>query len=399
MSFTTISSLSFTRNSTSWDLEFEVWNGSGSGTLNALGGVRRTGDEKLNPMNPVLGSTLDLRLWDKSRTVHDAIVNNDLEDLRITVKKDGTIWHRGLLESIDGGDAIRNDNPELRLTFNDGLPHLKEQNWGEEQERAKLLDILHYFCTDNTRTDLDTRVVLDLQDTQADTSNGRSQALRHQLLYLIGDGNYWDALTAILRYYNMQVMQLSGKWRILHRSARGSSYDYEEKDSGGSVSTGSRSPSVSISDSDLKKEEGKKPIQRPFSRAIGWITTHSRADKDWRNEKFKDDQTQTISGDTVPRGWHLPDTSIFQPSNDQIEIDTNTFNVAEQIWGLVLVNETKSDDWGYQIKGEIDINDTGATDERKVSVAEIIAWQPNLGVKGGGISLAYHGICRKHTSK
>lgn len=387
MSFAKFTDVSFDAGGASWTAKIELWNGSSANnTLKLLSGCRRVGERRINPLNPVLPATLRTRIYDDGRTIHDKILNNPKSDLRITVKKGSTIWHQGLLQRVDGGETLGRSNPILRLTWNDGLPYLKTQNWNE-QGRATLLKFLWYFCTDSSRTDLTTRVALAWNDTQADTSSGRSRALQHQLSRQLDEGTYWDAALQALRYYNMQVFQEDAKWRALHRSYRedGQSFDYEERDTGGTESSGSTNPTISLSDSDLYRPQGQEAKRRQFA-VNGWRHEVQLNDTPWQNDNLTESKTD-IDGNIVPRAWHLKNSPTYDINNNYIEIDPGNKGInksntayAEQVFDRVLVYDepnSTTDEITLVLEGEIDILETDETSNIGVPIAELTAINPN----------------------
>lgn len=388
MSFATFADTSFDFAGNSWTVDLELKGGSSqSNDLKVLSGVRRVGDKRLNPLNPFIGSFLDLRVYDDGRVIYGKIKNNPPKDIRVTAKKNGTIWHRGLLKELNNGDEIRRSNPVLDLTFNDGLPYTKDVEWGDEQQRVELLTLLHHILTDNTRTSFPTRVALAFQDTEADTSSGRSRAFTHDLRYQSEPNRYWNVLSQTLRYYNLQVFQEGGKWRVLQRSYRdpGQSYDYEEKDSGGMITTGSRNPTVSFSDSSWLKKQGGTPVRRPFTRPIGWKAEHTPIRGGWQNPDFELDVSLTINGTTEPLGWErIAGATAFDEANDRIEIDAGDKVTTryEQTYDQVLVETSNdSDSLDIQFKGEIVVLDTGETGPISVGIAQLIALDPDTGTR------------------
>lgn len=382
MSFATFASLDFTARGESWTADIELWNGtSASNTFQLLSGSRRVGDPRMNPLNPFLASVLHTKIFDKDRLIHDKILNNDLSDIRITIKKGGTIWHRGVLTDVRGGEAIRMDSPELRLVWSSGLPCLKESAL-DEQGRDTLLEGCFQFV-DTCSMDLPLRMAIAWAHGDTNTSNRRrSTSWQIQYEHQLRNGSKWEALSQLLREYNMQILQEDGKWRALHRSYRTGTYDWEQRETGGSTSTGSRDPLVTLTDSDWRSKNDNEPVRRETVRATSWEQTYELGGTDWLNDDFTSASTD-IDGNTVPEGWRLHGSlTTFDEANDDVEvfsgegIDTSDPAFVEQIWSKVIVEDSvdnTADSFTLRVKGEIDINDTNETGTVTVPVAEVAA--------------------------
>lgn len=382
MAFAVFSDLSFDLYGNSWTAEVALDGGSSaSNTFRLLFARRQVGSERMNPLNPFLSTRVRTSVHDEGRTIHDKIINNSKEDLRLTLKKNSTIWFRGLLREVNGGDKIRLSNPKLQLVWQDGLQTLRNKNW-TEKGRVELLDLFHYILTDNTKTDLPTRVALAFNDTEADTSNGRSRALQHALDRQRVD-TFYEALSQALRYYNCQVVQEDGKWYVLQRSYRDSSqsYSWEQKDSGGTITSGTTDPTVSISDSDWW-ESDKHSVRRSIVRAQGWELDYQYSRRGWVNPDFSEDRAHSLTGNTEPLGWVLKNAITFDDGNDQLKITPGTDEYAEQIWETIILNKSSTlDRFDVRIKGEVDILDTNETVTIQVDVVRVIAVKPDTASK------------------
>lgn len=394
MSFSVFSDLSFTYNATDWTVEMELFGGSAADNrLDALEATRKIGEKEINPLNPFSPTTLRLKILDKSRIVHDKILANDFEDIRVTVTEGSTTWFQGILDRVSGGDDLQRTDPELRLVFHDGRPFLRDETF-EEHGRPTLLQYLWYLLTDSCRVDLATRVAIGWEDANADVSSGRSRALQHDLEWQGKEGSFYQRLSEVLRFYNLQCFQEDGKWRILHRSLRdATSFDYEERDAGGTETTGSRTPSVSISDSDWSAREsgegGEQKIKRKHFFRTGWETSVSLPDHPWTNKDFTDTTVEPVRGNTALDGWYAndtfyssPDSQIDQGANQVVIDGTNGINASgadqawiEQVFDRVLINSAISgaDQVTFQIKGDLEVTNTNSTASREAAIAELVA--------------------------
>jgi hypothetical protein len=344
-----------------------------------------TGSEREHPLNPVLATKLSTSVYDESRTLHDKILNNDNLDIRITVKKNGTIWHRGLLDRVQNGDQVNRDNPRLDLTWTDGLTRLKSLSWNEEG-RETLLRTLNHILTESTRIEIPVRIAIAWEDDDASVTGGRSQALLHDLTRQIGSGTYWDVLMQILRYYNCQCFQEDGRWYVLHRSYRdsGQSYDWEEMDATQSVTTGSTNPSVSLSNADWYEQSDDK-VRRPTLTPDGWRSSISLDNVQWHNSDFSAGATD-LDGKDVPEGWWLAGSGKHLTSSNQVEVIPTIDGVdksgepgfAERVLDKRVVNQEDGgpDQVSFQLSGELD-------SKNNVGDAEVILGEIRLRAEDG----------------
>jgi hypothetical protein len=380
MSFSTISSLSYTGpNGNSWALDFEIFNSAAANnTFRVLTARKTVGSEREHPLNPVLAGKLATSVYDESRTLHDRILANDNLDVRLTAKKNGTIWHRGLLDRVQNGDQVNRENPRLDLTWGDGLARLKSLSW-EEGGRETLLRTLNFLLTESTRTEIPTRVAIAWEDYDAFVGDGRSQALLHDLTRQIGSGTHWDVLMQILRYYNLQCFQEDGKWYVLHRSYRdsGQSYEWEEMDADQTVSTGTTDPTASLSDADWYEKDNDE-VRRPTLTPDGWRSSISLGNLEWFNDDFTSGSTD-VDGNDIPEGWWLAGSGKYLSSANQVEVIPTIDGVgksgepgfAERVLDKRLVNveDAGLDRVSFKLSGELDSkNDVG---DAKVILGEI----------------------------
>ena len=349
MAFQTFTTFSFTDEGASWDVELALDGGtSATNTTPVTDLVRRVGDPQLNPLEPILKASLDLSLFDKGRVVSSRIRNNAMSDIQVTVKRDGTIWHRGILQSVNGGDVIRYDNPGLQLTFDDGTGRLQGQ--GANDSKADLLQTVD-SALGVSGSDLPVRVALAFNDTKQDLTIPRAQGQQIVGEQVLDDGKIFESLERVLRYYNLQMFQEDGKWRCLQRSYRdsGQSYEWAEQD-GATVTNGARNPTNSFSDTDwfapsgASKESLVRSVKVP---PIGWSRSLSR-----REEELSF-STTLIAGGSISR------------------LET---------WSTVPVGQSGSDDtFQFKIEGTADILDTNESGTFDVDIGQLMAVDPDLG--------------------
>lgn len=391
MAYTSIASLSFKARGTDWRVDFEVKGASSaSNTFRVLDGERKLGEREMSTFNPILPARLTMNVYDESRTLHDKILSKKNSEIAVTVKYDttgngtpDTIWHTGKLDRVRGGDIINHDNPQLNLVWDDGLPSLKGQDW-TETGRPNLLETLTHILG-KTDLGLPCRVALAFAHTDTDTTAVRRSKAWQVDLDRQSAETYWEALSGLLREYNLQLFQIDGKYRAIQRSYRGATYEWEERDQQGNETTGSRSPVVSLADSDLA--ETRNPVKRPPVPPHGWGQNYKFTSLPYRNSDFTDDRTEAVRGATVPVGWYLsPDWSQnsglnFSTSGDYLRLDPGSWGVnqttsayAEQIWDQVLMNAqetTVRDRFSMEFDLEVDVNDTNQTDTTDVPIAEV----------------------------
>lgn len=401
MAYTSVAQFSFDARGASWTVDFEVSGAaSASNTFRMVWDkngqevpqTRRLGTEKIHPFNPILPAVLETTIWDESRTIHDYIEANKDDDIAITVKKGGTIWHTGFLDRVKGGDRVDHSNPALRLVWNDGLPRLKNIDF-DKQGRDTLLDAL-FHVIDQAGLGLPVRVALAWkhQNTDLTTSpaNRRSLAWQIDFANQVESGSYWDVLSQLLRHYNLQIFQEDGRWYVLHRSYRGGSYDWEELSSQtGSVSTGSTSPVVTVANSDWRGKGSAgsgDPVRRPPIPPQGWAQNYGlmRGSR-WQNEDFTSDSTSPFDQD-MPTGWWLygGQNVNHDRANDDVEvfsgggIDTSDPAYAEQLLNEIVVADNGNstyDQFQIRVKGEFDVLSTGETGTVDVPVLQVMARQ------------------------
>ena len=349
MAFQTFTTFSFTDEGASWDVELGLDGGtSTTNTTPVTDLVRRVGDPQLNPLEPILKASLDVSLFDKGRVVSSRIRNNAMSDIQVTVKRDGTIWHRGILQSVNGGDVIRYDNPGLQLTFDDGTSQL--QSKGASDSKADLLQTVD-SALGVSGSDLPVRVALAFNDTKQDLTIPRAQGQQIVGEQVLDDGTIFEALERVLRYYNLQMFQEGGKWRCLQRSYRdsGQSYEWAEQD-GVTVTSGTRNPTNSFSDTDwfapsgARKESLVRSVKVP---PVGWSRSLSR-----REEELSF-STTLIAGGSISR------------------LET---------WSTVAVGQSGSDDtFQLKLEGTADILDTNESGTFDVDIGQLMAVDPDLG--------------------
>jgi len=360
MSFAIIEDVSFSAGGESWTIELEQWGVSSEDRTLELGKIRRrVGSSEMAIMNPIVGGELRTEIRDEGRFLRDRIAQNSGTDFRLTIKKSSTIYHRGLLRPDLTPVPEVVDSPVLQLEWGGGLEWISGKGW-DEWGRETLLSMCHYILTDSARMDLPTRVALAFEDSDADISNGRSRALQHDLERQ-GDGlSFREALTQVLNYYNLQLIQQGGRWHLLQRSYResGQSYDWEEKGTSGSISSGSTDPTNSISDSDLygKPQEGDESrVARRIVGQEGWELKYPLPTRKFRNPDFSETTTSSITGNTVPIGWYLSSESLYDDGNNRIQMFSGD-EEATQTWGQVIVeDDSENDSFVVRVKGEFDM--------------------------------------------
>jgi len=333
----------------------------------------------MNPLNPILPTTMRTEVYDESRIIHKKIQSNDLSDLRLTITRDGTTWFRGLLKSVDGGANVRHDNPKLRLVWNDCLPFLKSQPF-RFSGRSTTLDAVTEVLS-NSRSGLDGRIALAWEDTAADTSNGRSEAFQHAHGQELQRGSQYDWLTQTAKYFNLQIFQEDGLWRIIHRSYRdASSLDYEQTDG----TTGSVSPSVSISDSDWYSGQKSEVLEESLD-PKEWVFNYETSAPPF-NGDFQRSTTVFGGSAEAPQHWHVSSTNLFNAAENRVEIagsngiDTATPQEVERpLEDLFQYDDTSRDEVTLTAKGTVVVNDTGEAGFVDVSIVRLIAVQPETG--------------------
>lgn len=343
MAYETFASTTFDSGGASWEVTLEEEDGtSAQNALAVTGCTRVVGDPQLNPLNPFLRAEVDIRIWDEGRVVWSRLNSALPGSIRLTIKKGGTVWHRGQLRDFNRQAPIRHDNPELELTFDDGLNQLS----GGDSYSASRADLLQFFDStlDVTGVDLEPRVALAFRDTEQSTAVGRSQGQLLDGKFQSG-GSEKDALSKVLRFYNLQLFQEEGLWRILQRSYRdaGQSYTYEERDGVQTIS-GSRDPTVSADGHIAEKDS---PAIEGFVGPLGWQQEISTRDR----ELVFGDVTFT-AGSTI---------------------------TAEGTWGKAPKQAGEVDTFEYKIEGEVKVNDTNETGSVTIEIAELRALDPTSG--------------------
>jgi hypothetical protein len=159
-------------------------------------------------------------------------------------------------------------------------------------------------------------------------------------------------MSELLRYYNLQLFQEDGKWRCLQRSYRDSGQSYEFAEStGSSVSSGSRDPTVSLSDSDWlappSQREGESYVRNVNVSPYGWARAIRRRERD------------------------LSFSASFNAGGGIS---------SSRRWSTVPTGESGNDDtFDLRLEGTADINDTGETGNFDAEIARLIAIKPSTG--------------------
>jgi len=205
---------------------------------------RRAGVSNGDILEPHLPTSIELRVRDKDRFLLNRFLEKGEADFRLDITK-GTLYNR--LNVLLGSERpeIGIDDPVITLTAFDGVTRLQFVDFDVEAlettfpNGATPVEMFQNIL-DELGHELDVYAYFGWQHTGYDLSRAPAHAIRHKIKDLLEKDTTrtkYDVLIRLLQFFQAQLMQESGAWRIMERHFRGGPMNYAKAAYGGAVTS------------------------------------------------------------------------------------------------------------------------------------------------------------------